>query len=203
MALSGKSSSVSDMSTLDWTEALQARRVSVIFDKRPALSAALPGTGFDTLPPRAILTNLLKFLKSLSLKLVGLGFDCIPFHFGWELVEWKPKLSDLKLHVVEVLEICDVVEVADSCEVFGHQIELDLGEESSIYDEPPVEVAGVAPTAVVEVEEESSVEVLEARASDENMGEQAVRTMDETVHKTVEERTGAEPACRYGDGNRC
>ena len=41
--------------------------------------------------------------------------------------------------------------------------------------EPPVEVAGVAPIEVVEVEEESSVEVLVARASvEKEMRDQAV-----------------------------
>ena len=42
---------------------------------------------------------------------------------------------------------------------FGLQIELNL-ENPTELGKPPVEVAGVAPTAVVEVEEESSVEVL-------------------------------------------
>jgi len=51
----------------------------------------------------------------------------------------------------------------------------------------------VAPTVVV-VEEESSVEVLEASASvEKEMGDQAVGTGDEPVLATVEERTGAEP----------
>ena len=59
--------------------------------------------------------------------------------------------------------------------------------------EPPVEVAGVAPTVVVEVEEESSMEVVEARASVEReMGDQAVRIGDKPVHEIMEERTGAE-----------
>ena len=46
---------------------------------------------------------------------------------------------------------------------FGPHIKLDLGEGSSIHDvgEPPVEVAGMVPT--VEVEEESSVEVIEGK----------------------------------------
>jgi len=64
------------------------------------------------------------------------------------------------------LEICEEIEEKEHLEVFGPQIELDLGEGSSIHDleEPPVEVAGMAPT-VAAVEEEASVQVLEARAS--------------------------------------
>jgi len=111
------------------------------------------------------------------------------------LVEWKLKLSVLELHVVEILEIYEVVEVDDSVEVFGPLIEIDLGEGSSIHDvgELPVEDAGMALTVVVEVEEESSVEVFEASASVEKMGDQAGRTVDETVHDIVEEGTGAKP----------
>ena len=49
-------------------------------------------------------------------------------------------------------------------------------------------------TVVVEVEEESSMEVLEARASKEkDMRDQVVRTGNEPVHEAVEERRGAEP----------
>jgi len=79
----------------------------------------------------------------------------------------------LELHAIEILEICEVVEVDDSAEVFGPLIELDLGEGSSIHDvgEPPVEDAGMAPTVVVEVEEESSVEVSEASTSVEKVGD--------------------------------
>jgi len=46
---------------------------------------------------------------------------------------------------------------------------------------------------VVEVEEESSVEVFEASASVEKVGDQAGQTVDETVHDIVEEGTSAEP----------
>jgi len=57
--------------------------------------------------------------------------------------------------------------------------------------EPPVEVAGVAPTVVVEVEEESFVEVLDARASvEKEMGDQAVGTRDELVLKSVDKKMG-------------
>ena len=68
-------------------------------------------------------------------------------------------MSDLELHNVRILEICEEVEIKDSIEFFGPQIELNL-ENSTELGKPPVEVTGVAPTAVVEVEEESSVEVL-------------------------------------------
>ena len=74
--------------------------------------------------------------------------------------------------------------------------------------EPPVEVAGVAPTVVVEVEEESSMEVLSSvektkrdqaegtgsepvlEAAKTKLGGQAVRT-GEPVHK--EDRSGEKP----------
>ena len=63
-----------------------------------------------------------------------------------------------ELHVSELVEICEEVEIEDSIEVVRPQIELDLGEGSSIHDvEPPVEVPGVVPTVVVEEEEDSSV----------------------------------------------
>jgi len=177
MAYSGKLSSSSGMVALDKFKALPARRVSIIFGKRPVLSAVLPGTGFKNPPPLAILFKPFQFLKSLSLKSVGLGFDCVPFHSGWELVEWKPKLPNLKVYVVEVLEICDFVEEIESIKVFGPQIELDLGEGSSIYDdEPPVEVA----KSVVEVKKESSVEVLEVSV-EKDMRDQAVKTGLEPV----------------------
>ena len=79
---------------------------------------------------------------------------------------------------------------------------------------PPVEAAGVAPTVMVEVEEESSVELVEARVSiekivgdqaggtgstpvletiEKELGDQAVEAGGEPVHEIVEERTGDEP----------
>jgi len=70
----------------------------------------------------------------------------------------------LESNYSEILEICDEIEEEEHLEVFGPQIELNLSNPTDI-GEPPVEDAGVAPTVVVEVEEESSVEVLEARAS--------------------------------------
>ena len=62
---------------------------------------------------------------------------------------------------LKIMEICEEIEVEDSIEVFGPQIELDLGQGSSIHDvEPSIEVPGVVPTVVVEEEEDSSVEFL-------------------------------------------
>jgi len=82
----------------------------------------------------------------------------------------------LEPNYTEILEICEEIEEEEQLEVFGPQIELNL-ENFTDVGKPPVEVARVAPTVVVEVEEESSVEVLEARASEEKeMGDQVVRT---------------------------
>ena len=77
----------SGMSASGEVSALQVRRSSALPSVRPAFGPALPGTGFETLPPLAISTGLFKFLKCLGLNLVGLGLDCVPFHAGWELVE--------------------------------------------------------------------------------------------------------------------
>jgi len=125
---------------------------------------------------------------------------------------WRPKLNVSEVHASETVEICDEIEVEDSIEGVGPQIELDLGQGSSIYDvEPPVKVPRVVPTVVVEEEEDSSVNVL---ASEENkekdqaaetvdehvpeaaeigLGDQAARTVEETVHNVEKARTGAEP----------
>ena len=158
----------------------------------------MSGTRFETLPPLAILLKLFQFLKSLGLKSVGLELGCVPFHSGWELVEWRPKLAYLEVNSVEILEICDELEEKE-LEVFGPQIELDLGEGSSIHDlsEPPVEVAREAPT-VVEVEDESSVEVIkdetpvEKETSDREVHE-AIGIGAEPVHEDVEMETGDMP----------
>ena len=84
--------------------------------------------------------NLFKFLKCLDLKSVGLGLACIPFHFGWDLVEWRPKSVDLGVGFVEILENCDEVEEEEP-EVFGPQIEINL-ENLADLGEPLVEAAG-------------------------------------------------------------
>ena len=45
---------------------------------------------------------------------MGLRLENVPLHFGWDIVEWKPKLSkkpvDLGENLVEIVEICDEVE---------------------------------------------------------------------------------------------
>ena len=99
----------------------------------------------------------------------------------------------LESNYTEILEICGEIDEEEQLEVFGPQIELNFKNPTDV-GEPPIEVTGVAPTGVVEAEEESSVEVLEARASvEKEMRDQAVRTGDEPVRETVEERTGTEP----------
>jgi len=119
MAFFGKSSSDSGMAALTKSLALQGRKGSAIFSAIPVHSPTLPGTGFKTLPPLAISTNLLKFLKCMDLKSVGLGLSCVPFNPGWELIEWVPKSIDLGQNWVEIMEICNVVKVDDSIEVLG------------------------------------------------------------------------------------
>ena len=79
----------------------------------------------------------------------------MPFHAGWELVEWRPTMSVSEWLETEFDRIC---EENKEEERFGSQIDLNLGEGSSIFDEEPVvEVPDVVPTVVVE-EEDSSVE---------------------------------------------
>ena len=71
----------------------------------------------------------------------------------------------------ELLEICDKVEFEEPCEFVGPQIELDLGEGSSIFEDvPAVEEHGVVPTVVVD-EEDSSVELIVS--AKETMSDQA------------------------------
>ena len=158
------------MSASGEDSALQTRRSSALFGALPAFGPALPGTRFETLPPLAISTGLFKFLRCLGLSSVGLSLDLVPFHEGWELVEWKPTLTlseviemefdqicaeieeeeRVKLGISKLVEICDEIEIEDHCELVGPQIDLDLGEGSSIFDEEPaVEVPDVVPTVVV------------------------------------------------------
>jgi len=134
MASSDSSSSNSSTATSGKTSTLQVRRAFAIFGDTPAFGPVLPGIGFKTLPPLAISSNLFDFLKSLGLELVGLGLNCVPFHSGWELVVWEPRLSMVEMHASEIVGICEEVEVEDSIEVFGPQIELDLGQDSSIHE---------------------------------------------------------------------
>ena len=63
----------------------------------------------------------------------------MPFHVGWELVEWRPTISVSEWLETEFDRICDEIEEEDS-----------------------VEVPGVVPTVEVE-EEDSSVEFLISR----------------------------------------
>ena len=114
------------------------------FGEFPAPRALASGTRFETLPPLAISFKPYQFLKSLSLNSVGLGLACVPFHSRWELVEWRPKLVDLGVNYVEILEICDEIEKKEP-EVFGLQIELNLANPSDL-GKPLVEAAGEAPT---------------------------------------------------------
>jgi len=60
----------------------------------------------------------------------------------------------------EFERICVEIEKEERIEFVGPQIELDLGEGSSIHDDlPAVEVPGAVPTVVVE-KEDSSVEIV-------------------------------------------
>jgi len=178
------------MAALDKSKALQVQRASAIPGKLPVSSAALPSTGFENPPPLALLFKPFQFLKCLDLKPIGQGLDCVSFHSGWELVEWKPKLHVLESNYFEILEICEEFEEKKHLEVFGPQIELDLSNPSDM-GEPAVEVAGVAPTVVEEVEEESSVEVLEARAFvEKETRDQAVRIGVEPILASVEMEIG-------------
>jgi len=109
------------MSAKGETRELQTCRSTAPTGEIPALRAAQSGTGFENPPPLAISSNLLKFLKCMNLKSVGLGLGCVPFHSEWELVEWVPKSVDLGENYVEILEICDEFEEEEP-EVFRPQI---------------------------------------------------------------------------------
>ena len=136
--------------------ALQVRRSAAIPGTLPVFGPALPGTGFETTPPLSIVYKPFHFVKSICMKSVGLGLECVPFHGGWELVEWKPVLTLSEVIEIEFDQICVEIEEEESVPFVGPQIELDLGEGSSIHDDlPAVEVPGVVPT--VEIEEEDSL----------------------------------------------
>jgi len=77
MAFNGKSRSITGT-----VSALEVRRSSAATSAIPAFGPVLPGTGFETLPPLAVLFKPFQFLKSLCLKSVGLGLDSIPFSYG-------------------------------------------------------------------------------------------------------------------------
>jgi len=89
--------------------------------------------GFGCMPSLPIISVPFKFVKSLDLTSVGLGLASVPFKFGWELVEWKPKINqsrvDFKVKSVdEFVEVHDEIEIEDDqADGFGPQIELNLG----------------------------------------------------------------------------
>ena len=85
---------------------LSVRRSPALTGTLPAFGPALPGTGFETLPPLAISTGLFKFLRCLGLESVGLGLDSVPFHAGWLLVEWRPSMSAFDIIEAEFERIC-------------------------------------------------------------------------------------------------
>ena len=187
------------MSAPEEESALQVRRTTAHVGVLSVFGPFLLGTGFEILPPLSIVNQPFHFVKSLCLKSVGFGLDDVPFHGGWELVEWELDLSvaeaiglefdqicaeieeeeRVKLGCSELVEICDEIEIEDPCEFIGPQIELDLGEGSSVFDgETVVDVPDVVPTMVVE-EEDSSVEVFISEK--EMKGEQAEGTGFEPV----------------------
>ena len=177
MASTSKSSSNSDSSEQKRTRARQSLLPIAISGEFSVLRAPQSGTGFETSPPLAISSSVFQFLKGLNLKSVGLGLESVSFQFGWDLVEWNPKLDeklvDLGVKLDEFMEICDEVE-EEQPEVFGPQIELDLGIGSLIHDlgEPPVE-------AVEEVHEIVDI----GDTSDEGKCDVEMRTGNMPVHR--------------------
>jgi len=94
--------------------------------------AQLPGMGFGCMPSLLIISVPFKFVKKLNLTSVGVGLESVPFSFGWELVERKPKIYGSRNEFEEKLgdefvEIHEEIEVKDDQgEGFGPQIKLDL-----------------------------------------------------------------------------
>ena len=84
---------MSNVSTSGEGSVLQVQKSPARPNASPAFGPELPGTGFESLPPLEISTELFRFLRCLGLKSVGLSLDCVPFHGGWELVEWKPAMT--------------------------------------------------------------------------------------------------------------
>jgi len=117
MASNRKSSQNSGMSASSEGSTLLVRRGSAVSGVSPFFGPELPGTGFETLPPRSIVYKPFQFLKSICLKSVGLGFDYVPFHAGWELVEWSPTMSVSEWLETEFDRICDEIESEDPIEV--------------------------------------------------------------------------------------
>jgi len=44
------------------------------------------------------------------MKSFGLEINCVPFHGGWELVEWKPTLTLSEVIEMEFEQICEEIE---------------------------------------------------------------------------------------------
>ena len=176
-----------------------------------AYGPKLPGTGFDSKPPLAIVSGIFKFLKSLGLRSIGLSIACVPFHGGWALVAWKPTLSlteqiglefdricaeieaeeNVRSGFLEILEIVDETELEVSKVFVGPQIELFLGEET-LEDgaEQVEEVPRGVPMVMVE-DDGSSVEIISTR---EIIPDQAEGTEKASVPvSSSDDRSGAEP----------
>ena len=96
-------------------------------------------------------------MQPLCLKSVGLGFDSVPFHSGWELVVWEPNLSEFDLLVGDLMEICGGSVENETLDVCGPQIELSV-ENPTDLGEPPVEVPGAVPTVVVDPPSQSHLQ---------------------------------------------
>ena len=46
------------------------------------------------------------------MKSIGLGLECVAFHGGWELVEWKPTLTLSEVIEIEFDQICVEIELS-------------------------------------------------------------------------------------------
>ena len=173
------------------SQALQLRLSPTTTGARPAFILAIPGTGFETLPPLAIPTGVFRFLKSLELKSVGLGLTDVPFHGGWKLVEWRPTLVEPEWIRVEIDRICGEIEVEEES---GAQIDQNLGVESSMPDvEPPVEVPRMMSTVVVEEEEDNFLIV--TYVSGEKMTANQAEGTGTPVSEEAKEKKGEMAVC--------
>ena len=127
MASTGKTSSNSGSTEQRRTRARRSLLPVALSGEFPAVQAPKLGMGFKNSPPLAISSNPFQFLKSLDLKSVGLGLASVPFCFGWDLVQWNPKLDesrvDLGVKLDDFVEICDEVE-EDQEEVLGLKLNL-------------------------------------------------------------------------------
>ena len=164
------------MSTSSNGSALQVRRSSAQSDASSIFGPSLLGTGFEILPPLSIVNQPFHFVKSLCLKSVGFGLVDVPFHGGWELVEWELDLSVAEAIGLEFDQICAEIEEEERVKLGCSEL-LEICDEIE-SEEPAVEVPDVVPTVEIK-EEDSSVEVF---ISGEKMRrEQAEGTGSETV----------------------